>query len=313
MNDPNASPVETAVLRPTRSTSGSLHARVVAELPQLPSAQKRLAEYLLRNLATASDLSITNLAEEAQVSVGTVSQLCRRLGLRGYQDLRLGWAREAVTASVAGSGRILALQSNDGGTAGSVENAIVRVFGANTEALIETAQRLDRSAVEVAVSTLAAARRVEWIGVATAGLVAAEGALKLRKLGIDSVAHSDSHQQLMSAALLTSADAVVAVSHSGRTDDVLRIVRLASDAGARVIAITGAVPSPLERLAHIALSTVSYDTAFHIEPMASTIAELSMVQLLFLLLLERGELTAQKSLERTQAAVEQMHAKGRYR
>jgi DNA-binding MurR/RpiR family transcriptional regulator len=117
----------------------------------------------------------------------------------------------------------------------------------------------------------------------------------------------------MSAALLAGADALVAVSHSGRTDDVLRSVRLARDGGARVIAITGAGPSPLERMADVVLSTVSYDTAFQIEPMASAIAELSVVQLLFLLLLERGEATAQGSLERTQAAVETMHTKGRYR
>jgi RpiR family transcriptional regulator, carbohydrate utilization regulator len=293
--------------------SGSLHARVVAELPNLPAAQKRLAEYLLRNLATASDLSITDLAEEAEVSVGTVSQFYRRLGMRGYQDLRLGWAREAVTASAAGSGRILDLQPSDGVAAGPVENAILRVFGANTQAQIETAQRLNRTAVEVAVTMISAARRVEWVGAATAGLVAAEGSFKLRKLGIDSVCYSDSHQQSMSAALLTDADAIVAVSHSGRTDDVLRSVRVARDAGARVIAITGAAPSPLVRIADVVLSTVSYDTAFQIEPMASTIAELGVVQLLFLLLLEQGEAGAQGSLERTQAAVESTHTKGRYR
>lgn len=296
-----------------QSAPGSLHARVVAALPTLPAAQKRLAEYLLRNLSTASDLSITDLAEEAAVSVGTVSQFYRRLGMRGYQDLRLGWAREAVTASAAGSGSLLGLQPSVGKTQGAMEDAIAHVFGANTQAQIETAQRLDRTAVEAAITTISTARRVEWVGAATAGLIAAEGALKLRKLGIDSVCHSGSHQQSMSAALLTSADAIVAVSHSGRTDDVLRSVRLARDAGARVIAITGLAPSPLVQIADVVLSTVSYDTAFQIEPMASTVAELGVVQLLFLLLLERGGATAQTRLERTQAALESTHTKGRYR
>lgn len=290
-----------------------LYARVVAEIPHLPAAQKRLAGYLVRNLATASDLSITDLADEAGVSVGTVSQLYRRLGMRGYQDLRLGWAREAVTASGAGSGGLFDLQPSNGVAPGPVDDAITRVFGASTQAQIETAQHLDRAAVDQAVTTIAGARRVEWVGVATAGLVAAEGAFKLRKLGIDAVCFTDSHQQSMSAALLTDVDAVVAVSHSGRTDDVLRSARLARDSGARVIAITGAAPSPLQRMADVVLSTVSYDTAFQIEPMASTTAELAVVQLLFLLLLERGGAGAQASLERTQTAVESTHTKGRYR
>ncbi len=292
--------------------SGGLYARVVAEVPHLPAAQKRLAEYLIRNLATASDLSITDLAEDAGVSVGTVSQFYRRLGMRGYRDLRLGWAREAVTAAWAGSGSFFDLQPSDGEAQGPIESAITRVFGAAAQALIETAQHLDRSAVELAVARISAARRVEWVGAATAGLIAAEGALKLRKLGIDAVCHPDSHQQSMSAALLTSDDAIVAVSHSGRTDDTLRSVRLAHAAGASVIAVTSAGPSPLETIADIVLSTVSYDTAFQVEPMASTTAQLAVVQLLFLLLLERGGGRAQASFERTQGALESTHTTGRY-
>ena len=295
------------------SVAGGLYARVVAELPNLPAAQRRVADYLLRNLATASDLSITDLADEAGVSVGTISQFYRRLGMRGYQDLRLGWAREAVTAGGAGWAGLFDLRSDGGAPHGAVEGAIARVFGASVQAQIDTAQRLDRNAVETAVAALSSARRVEWVGAATASLVAAEGAFKLRKLGLASDWFSDAHQQSMSAALLTDRDVLVAVSHSGRTDDVLRSVRLARERGARVIAVTGGAPSPLQRIADVVLSTVSNDTAFQIEPMASTIAELAIVQLLFLLLLERGAGNAQESLERTQTAVEAGHAKGRYR
>jgi DNA-binding MurR/RpiR family transcriptional regulator len=294
-------------------SSIGLRAHLVGELPQLPPAQRRLAEYLLANMATASDLGITDLAEEAGVSVGTVSQLCRRLDLRGYQDLRLGWARAAVSASSAGAAAILAIDPSMAASQDPIEHALLRVFGGNADALVETVRSLDRRALEQAVSLLAGARRVEWLGSATAGLVAAEGALKLRKLGVDAVAQPDGHQQAMSAALLTPADVVVAVSHSGRTVEVLRGMQLARDAGAQVIAITGAGPSPLRNWADVVLATVSDDTAFQIEPMASTIVELSVVQLLFLLLLERGGAAAQAALARTQAAVEPLHTTGRIR
>lgn len=298
---------------PQRAPSIGLRDHLVGELPHMPPAQRRLAEYLLANMATASDLGITDLAEEAGVSVGTVSQLCRRLGLRGYQDLRLGWARAAVSASSAGAIAILAIDPSTDPSQDPTEHALLRVFGGNADALVETVRHLDRGALERAVTLLAGARRVEWLGSATAGLVAAEGALKLRKLGVDAVAQPDGHQQAMSAALLTPADVVVAVSHSGRTVEVLRGVQLAREVGAQVIAITGAGPSPLRNEADVVLATVSDDTAFHIEPMASTIVELSVVQLLFLLLLERGGAAAQAALARTQAAVEPLHTTGRIR
>lgn len=303
----------TAIIDATARPPGPVHgirARLSADLGAMAPAQRRVAAYLLVNAATASDLGITDLADEAQVSVGTISALCRRLGLRGYQDLRLGLARDAVSAATPGS-------FGDGvaptGTEDPLEAAISRVFGAATEALVETARRLDRGALRTAIERIMTARRVEWVGVGSAGLVAAEGALKLRKLGVDSVAHFDGHQQAMSAALLGEGDVLIAVSHSGRTLDVLESVRLARDGGATVIAVTGVAGSPLAQLASVMLATVSYDTAFQVEPMASSIGQLAIVQLLFLVLLERGGDAWEERLARTQAALETRHVKGRLR
>jgi DNA-binding MurR/RpiR family transcriptional regulator len=283
--------------------------RLSADLPSMAPAQRRLARYLLDHAATASDLGITDLADEAGVSAGTISALCRRLGLRGYQDLRLGMAREAVSLSLPGAPSI----GREVATGDAMGAAVERVFGAALEALGDTARQLDLDTLAAAVEHITAARRVEWVGVGSAGLVAAEGALKLRKLGIDSFVQFDGHQQAMSASLLGERDALIAVSHSGRTMDVLASVRVAREGGARIIAITGVAASPLAHAADLVLATVSYDTGFQVEPMASTIAELAMVQLLFLVILERGGDAAQARLARTQAALEDRHVRGRLR
>jgi RpiR family transcriptional regulator, carbohydrate utilization regulator len=294
-----------------RAPAAGIRVRLTAELGEMAPAQRRLASYLLEHGSSAPDLGITDLADEAGVSVGTISLLCRRLGLRGYQDLRLGLAREAVSAALHGAAAIpVRVDASDGDP---MEAAIGRVFGAGGEALAETARQLDRPALATAVALIDGARRVEWVGVGSAGLVAAEGALKLRKLGVDSVSHFDGHQQAMSASLLGERDLLIAVSHSGRTTDVVESVRIAAEGGAHRIAITGVAASPLARLADVVLATVSYDTAFQVEPMASTLAQLAIVQLLFLAYLERAGEAAQERLARTQAALESRHVKGRLR
>ena len=296
---------------PTSGPSGAgIRARLTADLGTMALAQRRLARYLLEHISSAPDLGITDLAEDAGVSVGTISLLCRNLGLRGYQDLRLGLAREAVSAALRTS---TTTGPPDGPVSDPIEGAITRVFGAGTEALAETAQQLDRAALADAVGRIATARRVEWVGVGSAGLIAAEGALKLRKLGVDSVAHLDSHQQAMSASLLGPRDVLIAVSHSGRTTDVVESVRVAVEGGAQCIAITGVAASPLARLVQVVLATVSYDTAFQVEPMASSLAQLAIVQQLFHAYLSRAGEAGQERLARTQAALESRHVKGRLR
>ncbi|MEI7744191.1 MAG: MurR/RpiR family transcriptional regulator [Chloroflexota bacterium] len=287
-------------------TGTGVRARIQAVYPDLAPAQQRVATFLLDNLAAASDYTITDLADATGVSVGTVSQLCRRLGLKGYQDLRLGLARDAVTL---GTG--LAATAAAGPAA--VLDALARVFGASREALADTAAGLDPAAVEAAVARIAGARRVECAGVGTAGLVAAEAALKLRKLGIDAIALADAHQQAMSAALLDERDVLLAISHSGRTTDTLRAAEVAKEGGASLLVIGGPGRSPLAIAADILLVATSSDTGFQVEPMASTIAQLAIVQALFVMLLERLGATADDHLRRTQAAVEDRHITGRVR
>lgn len=285
-----------------------LRARLRDRYPELSPAQQRLAAYLLENLEAASEDTITELAEAAGVSIGTVSQLCRRLGLKGYQDLRLSLAREAVVldATEAAGHR---LDLPDGPP--EVVRAIERVFGRDLEALAATASRLDAWSVRAAADAIARAPRVEVVGVGTAAFVAQEAALKLRKLGVAAVAHPDVHVQAMSAALLSPRDVVIAISHSGRTIDTLRAAEVAKATGATVIVICGEGRSPLGSVADVRLTTVSSDTGFQVEPMASTVAALAVVQTLFLVLLEQGGPAAEEHLSRTQAATEERHITGR--
>jgi DNA-binding MurR/RpiR family transcriptional regulator len=274
----------------------------------LSPAQQRLISFLLENLPTVSDLTITELADAAGVSVGTISGLSRRLGLRGYQDLRLTLAREAVLADATETGGHR-LEIPAGPPV--IRRAVERAFGHGLESLVSTAVRLDTLAMEQAVEAILSARRVECIGVGTAGLLALEAALKLRKVGVDAVAHADAHVQAMSASLLQPGDVVVAISHSGRTIDTVRAARLALARGATVVAITSEGRSPLADVAFIRLSTTSSDTGFQVEPMASTIAALAVIETLFLAILERAGDEGQERLSRTQAAVEDRHITGR--
>jgi DNA-binding MurR/RpiR family transcriptional regulator len=289
-----------------------VRARLLGDLGEMAPAQRRLATYLLEHLAFAGEQTITELADAVGVSLGTISQLCHRLGLKGYAELRLALAREAAVLSSRSN--LLDDNLTAGGRPlkpGDAESCLRRVFAANGEALAETARSASISGLDRAAILLTAARRIEWVGVGTAGLVAAEGANKLRRLGFPASSFVDSHIQAMSASLLGAGDVLVVVSHSGRTLDVLACARAAKGHGASVIGITKAGRSPLAELADTVLGTVSYDAAFQIEPMASALAEMSMIQVLFLMLLERGGDSTRDNLLTSQESVESRHLRDR--
>ena len=64
-------------------------------LPSLSPAEQRVAQVIIDEAATASRLTITDLAERAGSSETTVIRFCRAMGFAGYSELRLTLAAEA--------------------------------------------------------------------------------------------------------------------------------------------------------------------------------------------------------------------------
>jgi DNA-binding MurR/RpiR family transcriptional regulator len=264
--------------------------RLQGSWPALPATQKKLAEYLLANLATASDLSITELGVAAGVSEGTVVKLARRLGYRGYQELRLALAQEAVIG--------VSLLPDDG------DDLVRQVFRSNITSLEATLERLDPGEVGRATEALNDADQIEFFGCGTSALIAAEASYKFTKLGRKASAVADTHIQAMRATLLRQGDVAFGISHSGRSYETIRCLQIARETGATTICLTNYTNPPILRAADIQLVTASYDTSFHSEPMASIVSQLSIIQALFLAVLMKDEAKGLEMMRRTNLANE---------
>ena len=62
-------------------------------------AEKRIADYLLSHSGELVDISITELAQRCDCGDATVVRFSRRLGLSGYQELKLQIAVEMNASS----------------------------------------------------------------------------------------------------------------------------------------------------------------------------------------------------------------------
>ena len=279
----------------------SLRAKLAALTRSHNVAQGKVASFLLDQYYVASNYSITELASLAGVSSGTVSTLCKGLGLRGYSEFRFALAREAVAQQL--NERHPGRQDAEAGTPMSdAERAIRDAFGADLQALAETESLLDARQLQRAATLIQRAAQVELVGIASSAAIANDAAIKLRKVGIRASFEADSHSQAMSASLLAPGDALLAISHSGRTMEILRAAKLAKRAGASVIAVVALGPSPLRDVADVVLPIVAHDTAFRVEPTASSVAALAIVHALFLLLFT-VEAKAEDTYQRTLDAV----------
>ncbi|HEY8348067.1 MAG TPA: MurR/RpiR family transcriptional regulator [Symbiobacteriaceae bacterium] len=273
---------------------GCLH-RLRSILDTLKHAERRAAEYILRQPHEIIHLSISELAERCGASETTIFRLCRRLGFSGYQGMKISLARDLVEP--------LALIHEEVIEGDSPWAVTQKVFQSTMRSLADTLKVLSPQELERAASVFVKARKVEFYGVGGSGIVALDAMHKFMRTGLLCAAYTDPHLQVMSASLLGPEDVAVGISHSGSSKDTVEALEVAKKAGATTVAITDKARSPIVKVADIVLCTASAETGFRTEAMASRVCQLAIIDSLFVAVgLARKEATL-ASVQRVREAI----------
>ncbi len=238
-----------------------------------PSEQK-VADYILEQPEEVIHLSVTELSNRTGVSDAAIIKFCQRIGYKGYQELKIYLAKELVSPLKEIYGEVA--PEDD------LKTVKEKIFRINGQALQDTRKILDDEGLEQAVHAIAAASKVNIYGVGASGYVAMDAQLKLLRIGIQATSFCDSHVQTYLAALLSPGDAALAISDSGNTKDVVRALQVAKEQGAKTICITSVPDSAVCKAADIKLYTAATESIFRSGAIASRIAQLSVIDVLFI-------------------------------
>jgi DNA-binding MurR/RpiR family transcriptional regulator len=232
----------------------------------------RIADVILKHAAEVVHMSVTEVAERAKASEGSVVGLCQQLGARGFQQLKIALARDLVQP--------VQFIHEDLDRDDDTATVIDKIFRSGQQALQDTRKVIDTQAMARAVRAILKAERVEVYGIGSAAPIAEDANYRLLRIGIDSKVIVDSHLQVISATLAGPRVAVLTVSHSGSTHETVAATRIAKEAGATTICITNYGKSPLQAHADVVLHTMARETKFRTEAMTSRIAQLAIVDAL---------------------------------
>lgn len=259
----------------------------------LSTTERKVADYLLAHPSDVIYLSITEMAANCGVSDATVVRLCKRLGMHGYQELKVSLAQDIVSPLEYIHEAVSAVDS--------CGDVLAKVFQTTAQALHYTARIVNRQQLELAVDALEKARRIVIFGLGNSAAVAKDMQHKLLRLGMIATAYDDNHLQRIVCTCLDQGDVGVCISHSGSSRDVVDAARLARNNGATVISMTGVGRSPLSETADIRLETASQETQYHILALASRIAQYTLIDTIYTCLALRrfkGKGEYQQDIER---------------
>ncbi|ANZ36820.1 RpiR family transcriptional regulator [Lentzea guizhouensis] len=281
------------------SAESSPLVKIRSLLPGLARAEQRVAKVVLENPGTVAHRSITEVAEQAGTSETTVTRFCKAIGVGGYPELRIALAADTARSQARANHDM----GGDIGPGDDLRQVVGKVAFADARAVEETAEQLDVESLAKVVEAVAGARRVDVYGFGASAFVAFDLQQKLHRIGLTCFAWNDTHIALTSAAVLTEADVAVGISHTGSTSETVEALRVARETGATTVALTNFPRSPITEVSDHVLTTAARETTFRSGAMASRIAQLTVIDCLFIGVAQHHVDTAKTALEATYEAV----------
>jgi DNA-binding MurR/RpiR family transcriptional regulator len=282
----------------------SIQSTIEAAASTLPPSLSRIATAIREHPSIVIDMTINELAEECRTSVASVVRFCRAIGFSGYAALRMALATELGKEAAQFSARgAFGSEISDEDT---LQEAVSKLAALELLAIEETVAQLDFGVLEAAITAIDGADRILLYGIGASQFVAEDLAHKLLRVGRNAHVLADPHEAVAATVLQTAPTVAIGFSHSGATIETVRFLETARRNGAATIAVTSAKDSPLARAADHALFTEVRESSFRAGAMVSRIAQLALVDCLFVGVAKRRFAETVDALRRTREAMQEL-------
>lgn len=242
----------------------------------LPPSEKKIAVFILEHPHEAIHCTAAQLGELSHTSGAAVMRLCKSLGLKGLQELKLRISGD-LQKDVSSSYRDI--------QPGEETDAIVdKVSINNIQAIRETTELVDFEGLQEAGEAIVNAKRLHFFGVGASGIIAQDAQQKFLRMNIATSAFTDFHNAVMNIANIEEGDVLVGISFSGETKETALVMEEAKKRGATTISITRYGQNSVSSFADVPLfisASREIPAPFRSGATSSRIAQLHMIDLLF--------------------------------
>lgn len=230
-----------------------LDERIAEHHALLSPKHKRLARFVLDNKYFMSFASASQAGKKTGTSAATVVRFAQTLGYDGYTELQAAIRAELpsyLTAVERIQARLEATSPPD--------NIPHKVFHTDINNIERTANNLDESKLEGAVKTILAAKRILVVGAGLSASPALFLAHSLKIIGLDARVNLNEGLSLAAESAQLGNDAlIIAIDLWRYVRSTIQAVATAKKHGARSIAITDSVVSPLARMSDYAFEAAT--------------------------------------------------------
>lgn len=260
---------------------------------KMGKTEKRIADWIFGNPGKIISLSIVELAEQCECGEATIVRFAKKLGLNGFQELKFSLALEN-----GGSPASANITEHD-----SAFDIYQKVCNDIYLSLEKTKSSLKDNLLSAAAETICKANRIVIFGLGNSSSIAMDASHKFMRAGLNAIAYTDNHMQVIAASHLQKNDVAIGISHSGSSKDIVEALKVAKEHNATTIAITNSGKSPILKQSDIVLSTSSQETQYNILALNSRIVQLAIIDTLYFYVVYNRSNDALESIQETEHAL----------
>lgn len=207
---------------------------------QLTKSEKKVADYIIHHGQEIIYSPMSDIKAKTHVGDATIIRFCQKLGFSGFADLKIAIAKEDFSQKQD--------EQKD-------QSSYARIAQDLISAITDTEKLLQEKTMAQAIQLVHDAKHIYLFGVGSSAQSADDLEKMFLRIGLHAKAVADPHFQAQVASLLTGEDLVIGYSLSGKTKDTHDSMALAKKNGAKVIAITNYLLSPIAQTADLILQT----------------------------------------------------------
>lgn len=216
------------------------------------SAEKKVADYILKNPEHTVTLNVSELAELCGTSDATVIRLCKHLGYKGFYQMKLQLAHDLGREQLF-SGNAMPKDPETG-------DDLLKEVAAN---IMHAQSKVDNAMIMKCVELILGCDTLHLVATGNSIPSTIDFAFRLGRVGVRTSSSFMPEQQLNSVNLGTERDIVIGISHSGSSKQVLQAFELAKKRNMTTISITDLLNTPHAKSADHALSTgIEYSSVY---------------------------------------------------
>lgn len=246
--------------------------RITEMYDKIFQAEKKVADFILKNPELAVNANVSELANYSGVSDATVIRLCKHLGYQGYYQMKICLSRDM------GRRYLAAGRETKGDTSVSSR------FKKMGEVIGLIGDTINEQVFQDSIQLIRKSTMVHLVAAGNTSPLCMYCGYRLERLGIRCSYNMQPEYYMNHINLAQPTDIVLAVSWSGTSRSVVYAMELAKEKGIQTIAVTGYKSSPMARVSDYLLLSAPEGCGYNKYSSHSRISEMAVLEgLLFAL------------------------------